>query len=353
MARSKIKNLQLKSYIHTESKRINNPPVGLVSSQTDKTTGRTKYEHDPYIDPYLSWAGKKEGLSFEVPNVSLHIHERIDPQRIAKAFLKKKAYIQPSLFEDPFIDLPLFKAAHFYEHEQDWSNRLIAGDSLLVMNSLLQKEGMAGKVQMIYIDPPYGIKYNSNFQPFLNKRDVSSGDDKDIPAEPEMIKAFRDTWELGIHSYLTYLYDRLYLAKDLLDETGSCFIQISSENMHLIRVICDEIFGAENFCATIPFRKKTMPLGAKLLESMHDYLIWYAKNINKVKYRHLYEKQNIQGDIHWGRVELKDGTRRKMTKEEINNHSLLPSGARIFRLVPLWPPEYRERDDYPVEFRGK
>ncbi|MBI3752720.1 MAG: hypothetical protein HY266_01580 [Deltaproteobacteria bacterium] len=227
----KGKEISVESYSHKGKKRKNNPPVGLVSSATDKLNGRTKYQHDPHIDPYLSWAGKTEGMEFEVQNVSLHIHERIDPKRIIKSFLKEDTKPkQPSLFEQPDNDPPLNKAIDFYRHEQDWTNRLIAGDSLLVMNSLLKKEGMAGKVQMIYIDPPYGIKYNSNFQPFVNKRDVKDGNDADIPAEPEMIQAFRDIWELGIHSYLTYLRERLLLAKELLHESGSCFVQISDEN---------------------------------------------------------------------------------------------------------------------------
>jgi adenine-specific DNA-methyltransferase len=228
MARIKAdKKIEIKTYDHKGAKRKNIPPVGLVSSATDKLDGRAKYAHDPHIDPYLSWAGKKEGTEFEVQNVSLHIHERIDPKRITKAFLKKDTGPkQISLFEQPDNEPPLNKAIDFYKHEQDWTNRLIAGDSLLVMNSLLNKEGMAGKVQMIYIDPPYGIKYNSNFQPFVNKKDVKDRDE-DIPAEPEMIQAFRDTWELGIHSYLTHLRDRLLLAKELLHESGSIFVQIN------------------------------------------------------------------------------------------------------------------------------
>ncbi|MBI3289863.1 site-specific DNA-methyltransferase [Candidatus Microgenomates bacterium] len=334
MARSKIRNLQLKTYIHPESKRVNNPPVGLVSSQTDKTTGRTQYEHDPYIDPFLSWAGKKEGISFEVPNVSLHIHERIDSQRIAKAFLKKKAFTQPSLFEDPFNDLPLFKAAHFYEHEQDWANRLIAGDSLLVMNSLLQKEGMAGKVQMIYLDPPYGIKYNSNFQPFLNKRDVKDRDE-DIPAEPEMIKAFRDTWELGIHSYLTYLYDRLILARELLKESGSVFVQISDENVHHVKELMDEVFGPENFCSVVTFAK-TSGFSPILLSNVSNYLLWYAKDKEQTKYRQLYkDKSEGRGINVYQWVELKDGVRRKLTKEEREEPALIPKGSKLFRLSDI------------------
>ena len=155
---------EVDSYAHKGAKRKNNPPVGLVSSATDKLNGRTTYQHDPHIDPYLSWAGKAEGLSFEVQNVSLHVHERIDPKRITKSFLKeKKAFEkQLSLFDEPDNEPPLHKAIDFYRHEQDWTNRLIAGDSLLVMNSLLRKEGMAGKVQMVYIDPPHRIKNNSN-----------------------------------------------------------------------------------------------------------------------------------------------------------------------------------------------
>ena len=162
-----------------------------------------------------------------------------------------------SLFETH--DKPLREAVEFYKHKENWSNRLIAGDSLLVMNSLLEKEGMGGKVQMMYFDPPYGIKYGSNFQPFVNKRDVKDGSDEDLTQEPEMIKAFRDTWELGIHSYLTYLRDRLLLAKELLHESGSVFVQISDENVHHVREIMDEVFGKNNFVCIIPFRKKLMP----------------------------------------------------------------------------------------------
>jgi len=153
-----------------------------------------------------------------------------------------------------FFDIgkrPLREEIEFYKHRDGWTNRLVAGDSLLVMNSLLEKEGMGGKVQMVYFDPPYGIKYGSNFQPFVNKRDVKDGNDQDLTAEPEMIKAFRDTWELGIHSYLTYLRDLLLLAKELLHESGSIFVQISDENVHLVRCLMDEVFGVENFVSLI------------------------------------------------------------------------------------------------------
>ena len=163
--------------------------------------------------------------------------------------------MQPSLFERREENPPLREAIDFYRHAHGWSNRLIAGDSLLVMNSLLEKEGMAGQVQMVYIDPPYGMNYGSNFQPFVNKREVKDGKDEDLTQEPEMIRAFRDTWELGIHSYLTYLRDRLLLARDLLHESGSCFVQIGDENVHLVRDLMDEVFGAKNFVSLVTFRE--------------------------------------------------------------------------------------------------
>src|SRR5690606_36253186 len=214
--------------------------------------------------PYLNWAGKAERTSFEIDTVSLHVHERVDPATILANARKRlkgekagEVWRQADLFAAPFENLPLRDALDFYKHEKGWSNRLIAGDSLLVMNSLLQKESMAGKVQMIYFDPPYGIKYGSNFQPFVNKKDVKDKSDKDLTQEPEMLKAFRDTWELGIHSYLTYMRDRLLLAKDLLNETGSIFVQISDENVHRVRELMDEIFGAENLCSLIYFSTTT------------------------------------------------------------------------------------------------
>ena len=219
---------------------------------------RQELDYDPHLDPQLVWAGKKEHSSFEVPTVSLHVHERIDPSTIIEAVRKRNGSAvpeQPSLFERREENPPLREAIDFYRHAHGCSNRLIAGDSLLVMNSLLEKEGMANQVQMVYIDPPYGIKYGSNFQPFVNKRDVKDGKDEDLTQEPEMIRAFRDTWELGVHSYLTYLRDRLLLSRDLLHESGSCFVQIGDENVHLVRNLMDDVFGKENFCALISFSK--------------------------------------------------------------------------------------------------
>ncbi|TYC62139.1 site-specific DNA-methyltransferase [Zoogloea oleivorans] len=316
---------QVLAYRYDE-KRKNNPHVGMVDVASDHEESETTWAYDPHIDPalqfdpqragietliddalasgdaaqmraaleelkrmqspYLNWAGKAERTSFEVDTVSLHVHERIDPATILAAVQKRikdskgktVGGFQPDMFHAPFENLPLSQAIDFYKHDRDWANRLIAGDSLLVMNSLLQKEGMAGQVQMIYIDPPYGIKYGSNFQPFTNKRDVKDRKDEDLTQEPEMIKAFRDTWELGIHSYLTYLRDRLLLAKELLHESGSVFVQIGDENVHLARNVMDEVLGAENFISLITFRKKGMTLGSDNLEGTVDYLIWYARS---------------------------------------------------------------------------
>ena len=279
--------------------------------------------------PYLQWTGKAEGTSFDVDTVSLHVHERIDPatilgevQKRMKAGKKSSGAFQPDMFHAPFENLPLRDAIDFYKHERDWANRLIAGDSLLVMNSMLQKEGMAGQVQMIYIDPPYGIKYGSNFQPFTNKRDVKDRKDEDLTQEPEMIKAFRDTWELGIHSYLTYLRDRLMLAKELLNESGSIFVQISDENLHHVRELMDEIFKPDNFLGVITFAKTSSansPMGKTLfLPEVTDKLIWFTKNRQHTKFRHLFsdkaDNQTSNDLFNW--VKTSRGEKRPLTREE-------------------------------------
>jgi len=325
---------QILSYRHPD-KRKNNPEVGMVTPYTDGEDGKTAWRHDPHLDPTLSWTGKAERLSFEVDTVSLHVHERIDPMSILAAVRKdqskgkqgKAKAMQPGLFDAPFESLPLRDAIDFYKHDKGWSNRLVAGDSLLVMNSLLQKEGMAGQVQTIYLDPPYGIKYGSNFQPFVNKRDVKDRKDEDLTQEPEMIKAFRDTWELGIHSYLTYLRDRLLLAKELLSESGSVFVQISDENLHHVREIMDEVFGAGNYCSTIQVQKTGSQEGT-LLGATVDFLVWYAKEKAKVKYRQLYLPRT-QGDKSFTRydfIELPGGASRRLTRDELFGQTGIPVG---------------------------
>jgi adenine-specific DNA-methyltransferase len=289
---------EIDSYEHYGSDRVSIPQVGLVKPETDPDTGKKKkYAYDPHLDPQLQWAGKTEHTSFEVPTASLHIHERIDPRRIVESVRAKENSPQLSLFENE--KKPLREAIEFYKHKENWSNRLIAGDSLLVMNSLLEKEGMAGKVQMVYFDPPYGIKYGSNFQPFTNKRDVKDGSDHDLSSEPEMLKAFRDTWELGIHSYLTYIRDRLLLAKELLNETGSVFVQIGDENVHKVRALLDEIFGAEQ-CVSQIVVKKTLGLGSSTLSGTMDYILWYSKDISRRKTRTIFTDRIIgEGTGYW------------------------------------------------------
>jgi adenine-specific DNA-methyltransferase len=345
----------IEQYDHKDKKRANNPPVGLVTPETDQDKPAKKYAYDPHLDPQLVWAGKAERTSFEVPTVSLHVHERIDPRTIVEAVRKRNGDGLPTqgfLFESKMENPPLREAIDFYKHAHNWSNRLIAGDSLLVMNSLLEKEGMAGQVQMVYIDPPYGIKYGSNFQPFVNRRDVKDGKDEDLTQEPEMVRAFRDTWELGIHSYLTYLRDRLLLARELLHESGSCFVQISDENVHHVREVLDEVFGKKNCCGLITF-VKTSAQEALLLPSVCDYLLWYANSIEKVKFRKVWLPKATEdpGTAEYNRLELPDGTRRPMNDAELRDVSLLPAGSRTYRqdnIVSQRPP-----GDFPVEFEGK
>lgn len=356
MAKGEKDNHSIDQYTYPEKKRLNNPPVGLVTPGTDKDDPKKKYQYDPHLDPRLDWAGKAEHTSFEIDTVSLHVHERIDPitviSGVRKQVSEEEEVCQLSLFEKPANYRPLREAIDFYKHDQDWSNRLIAGDSLLVMNSLLEKEGMAGKVQTIYIDPPYGVKYGSNFQPFVNKRDVKDGKDEDLTAEPEMIRAFRDTWELQIHSYLTYLRDRLLLAKELLAESGSCFVQISDENVHLVRNICDEIYGVDNFCAQVAFQK-TGGFAPKLLSSVYDYIIWYAKDKNTVKYRKLFRERSksmMESGYSW--IELHNAERRKLSREEVSGDKDMPNGKR-FQSSILVSAGASEKGSQPFDYNGR
>ena len=346
----------IEAYDHTGQERLNNPPVGLVSPDTDGDAGRRTYEYDPHLDPQLQWAGKAEHTSFEMPTVSLHVHERIDPRTIIEAARKRNgagAPVQGSLFELPEENPPLRSAIEFYQHRHNWSNRLVAGDSLLVMNSLLEKEGMGGKVQMVYIDPPYGIRYGSNFQPFVNRRDVRDGRDEDLTQEPEMIKAFRDTWELGIHSYLSYLRDRLLLARELLTESGSCFVQISDENVHLVRCLMDEVFGTANFVSLISYAP-TSGLGNRNLETAGDYIVWYARSKQKIKSRNIWLEKEMQPDNAYRFVVLPEGERRPLTPEERSTRQPLPPGSNIFQYDNLTSPRPAGDGDLRIfEFDGR
>src|SRR5208337_584075 len=234
------------------------------------------------------------------------------------------------LFGDPQHSI-IDQITRAYEYQDGWVNRMILGDSLVVMNSLLHFENLGGQVQMIYMDPPYGVKYGSNFQPFVRRRDVKHGDDEDLTREPEMVQAYRDTWELGLHSYLTYLRDRLLLIRNLLHSTGSVFLQISDENVHHARELLDEVFGSRNFVSLITF-KKTSSASGSLLSSVSDYLLWYAKDIERLKYEQLYSEKSAgeAGGTQYTWAEHPDGTRLNYGSFE-RLEAEAPKGSRVFR----------------------
>lgn len=348
----------VEAYTHDDKKRTNNPPVGMA--QHDKAEEKVKtYQFDPHLDPTLQWAGKVEGMSFDVPTSSIHIHESIKPHSIIARVMKEYSNAlegqvegQQSMFE---AETPAERmrrrreSIEFYQHGVNWTNRMIAGDSLVVMNSLLEKESMAGQVQMVYIDPPYGIKYGSNFQPFVDKRDVKDKKDDDLSQEPEMIKAFRDTWELGIHSYLSYLRDRLLLARELLADSGSVFVQISDENVHHIRELCDEIFGPENFISQIMFQK-TSYQETKFLAGVGDILIWYGKDKTKTKSRKLYQRKNLSEVIgSYDLIELENGDVQRISKLGKN----LPEDGKYFRASDLTSSGVSATSSGGYVFQGK
>jgi adenine-specific DNA-methyltransferase len=355
MARNNSGNQKdVEQYTHETQERLNNPPVGLVTPDTDKDLGKKQYQYDPHLDPQLVWAGKAEHTSFEVPTVSLHVHERIDPKRIIEQVRKEETQDSEQMSLFAAQENPLREAVEFYKHKDGWTNRLIAGDSLLVMNSLLEKEGMGEKVQMVFFDPPYGIKYGSNFQPFVNKRDVIDGKDEDLSAEPEMLKAFRDTWELGIHSYLCYIRDRLLLSKKLLTDNGSVFVQISDENLPRVRCILDEVFGSQNFVSVISF-STTRGFSSSTISRAGDYLCWYAKDKSNIQYNPLFKEKDFrsgEGTAYYEFVELPDSTERRLNKDEISNHDLLPQGSRIFSQSNL-SAKGLPSNPQPYKYKGK
>lgn len=277
--------------------------------------------------PFLNWTGKAERHQISVPTVPLFVHERHSTKAILEGIKHRKA---KGTTYDLFGDgggLDVTDKLDAYEHKGPWQNRMILGDSLQVMNSLLEFEGLGGQVQMVFMDPPYGVKFGSNFQPFVRKRDVKHGTDSEMTREPEMVKAYRDTWELGLHSYLTYLRDRLLVARDLLSETGSIFVQISDENIHHVRELMDEVFGATNFCSQIAFQTTT-GRGAELLDNTFDTLIWYAKNRSFAKYRQIYTEK---GDrlAYFNYLEKSDGTWEKLTAGQLAGDEPISEGRRF------------------------
>ncbi len=380
---------EVQDYRHNTATRKNNPPAGIAAQGKIQETPKQEYAYNPHLppnlrsdpngdadklpellqiaqqrkltteeaktlanalrqhDPWLEWAGKQETKSFTVDPIALHIHERVS----AKAILKvaERQNVQRDLFADP--QQTYGEAVDFYQHDVDWANRLILGDSLTVMSSLAHREDLAGKVQMIYIDPPYGIKFASNFQPTVFQRNVKDRA-QDLTREQEQIRAYRDTWTLGIHSYLAYLRDRLIVAKKLLHDSGSVFVQISDENLHRVRCLLDEVFGSENFVSLITFTK-TSPLGSKLLVSRCDYIIWFAVDKDQCKYHPLFVPKGIGEGSSYKYVELIDGTRRQMTQQEQQRPSLLPDGAAPFVLGNLLSTGYTESCYYNFQFEGR
>lgn len=339
MAKKQSQSLTPIESVKHREKRANIPTEELRDFMTDEDKNPTSvfYPRDTSLDPQLVWKGKDEQdqKPLEVPSVPIYIQEKIHPQAIIEDFRVQaqleKVENQLNLFGD-FNGIKFEQMIDFYQHKEGvkWTNRMILGDSQLVMNSLAEKEGLKGKVQMIYIDPPYGIKFGSNWQVSTRKRDVKDGKAEEATRQPEQIKAFRDTWEFGIHSYLAYLRERLTVARELLTDTGSVFVQIGDENVHLVRCLMDEIFGSGNFCGLIAFQTTTGQ-SSTLLASTSDYLVWYAHNKPRVKYRTLYwqkGKTDITGS-EW--IENSDTTARKPFLEEIENPAILPKNAKIFR----------------------
>lgn len=304
--------------------------------------------------PFLNWAGKAERQQITVPTLPLFVHERHSTQAILETLKSHKAKgTNLDLFGD--IDLDVADKLDAYEHKGPWTNRLILGDSMQVMNSLLEYEGMGGQVQMIYFDPPYGVKFGSNFQPFVRDKKVKDNHGKDdfMIREPEMVKAYRDTWELGLHSYLTYLRDRLFVAKDLLAQSGSVFVQISDDNVHIVRDILDEVFGKSNFVSQIAF-KKTGGFSGNYLSSNHDFILWYARAKEHLEYHPPYvaNPEPEPDDPNYVWLEFPDGNIRRMTPEERRREVPLPEDARVFRYGPLTS-DGAAKEPQPFEFDGQ
>jgi adenine-specific DNA-methyltransferase len=349
---------------HVADKRPNIPTRELAGFAKDEEAKAVLYPRDPSLDPQLVWKGKDEQdrTPLEVPAVPIYVQEKVHPLALVGDLKARAAAGKPrpaDLFSD-FNGLDDFqKKVEFYQHDQHWTNRLILGDSLLVMTSLAEKERLKGKVQMIYIDPPYGIKFGSNWQVSTRKRDVKDAKAEDLTRQPEQIKAFRDTWELGIHSYLTYLRDRLTAARELLTESGSVFVQIGDENVHLVRSLMDEVFGSENGVSTIAFTKTTgagsFAGGTDFLAATGDYILWYSRNKEVAKYRPIWREAAKDESAGYRWVRFADGTFRGMTASELRGETPLPSDARPYKPDNITSQTTRvgQTTVFPVEIGGK
>ncbi|GGP12988.1 site-specific DNA-methyltransferase [Nonomuraea glycinis] len=350
----------IESFKH-EDKRTNIPTADSHDLLDEQAAGiaKLRYPRNPELDPQLVWNGKdaQDSGDLVVDAPPIYIQEKIDPRVLIENLRRtaERPEDEPELtLFDTFDGLDGFEAIEYYQHQANWSNRMILGDSLQVMASLAEKENLRGKVQMIYIDPPYGIKFGSNFQPFVGKRNVKDGKIEDVTREAEQIKAFRDTWQLGIHSYLSYLRDRLIISRDLLTDSGTIFIQIGDENVHLIRALLDEIFGSENFISLITVRKTT-GVDATYLAATVDFILWYGKDAKQTKYRQLYVSKvtESEGADRYDQVLLSDGTARRIRPEERVDPSTLPTGAVRYRLDNLTSDEFRPDSTVDFEFEGR
>lgn len=364
----KVQAKKVETLTHDEASRKNIPTAEYeaVLHEKDKSSIRVAYDRrNRDLDPQLVWRGKDEqdwsDLIVHAP--PLYIQEKVHPKVLIDDLRRQTEKAQAEAEEqdqgfmgDLFADfngLPSEDAkTEFYQHDAHWSNRMILGDSLQVMASLAEREGLRGKVQCIFLDPPYGIKFNSNFQWSTTSREVKDGNTQHITREPEQVKAFRDTWEDGIHSYLTYLQDRLTVIRDLLSPSGSVFLQIGEENVHRLRAIMDTVFGDENFIAQISFRKKLMPLGAKTLEGMSDYLLWFAKDKKQIKYRQLFVETTPDPAGRWTGVQDAVGNLRRFINDERKNFQSIPDDAKIFGTVSQWAPSFSENGVYKFSFEG-
>ena len=352
---------RVESFRHEEAKRPNLPSAEhqSVMSAEDQTPIRSAIERRNLdLDPQLVWRGKDDGESFEVQAPPLFIQEKVHPKALIDDLKRvaaqgKAPEDQASLFDD-FNGLPSAEArTEFYQHDANWSNRMILGDSLQVMASLADREGLRGKVQCIYIDPPYGIKFNSNFQWSTTSRDVKDGKADHITREPEQVKAFRDTWRDGIHSYLSYLRDRLTVARELLTESGSVFVQIGDENVHRVRALMDEVFGPNSFISLVSF-KTSIGLGSQYLDNTSNYIVWYCKAPERGKFRSLFRELEPwkEGATRYKKLRLADLAERGVTREEVNGAMKLPAESRLFRDQGLTSRSASATTTYPVSFRG-
>lgn len=359
------KKKNVETLTHEEASRKNIPTAEYQSmmKRDERDPIRVAYaRRNRDLDPQLVWHGKDEQdwSDLIVHSPPLYIQEKVHPKALIDELLRESrkrehdaGQTTPDLFAD-FNGIPKgIDKTDFYQHDQNWSNRMILGDSLQVMASLAEREGLRGKVQCIYIDPPYGIKFNSNFQWSTTSRDVKDGKVDHITREPEQVKAFRDTWRDGIHSYLTFLRDRLTVARDLLNDSGSIFIQIGDENVHRLRALLDEVFGEENFVEEISYRTKNMTLGGRFLEGICDTILWYSKDRDSLKYRSLFKWSDVEKDTHWNQVMAEDGSSRKLAADEIDNHSKFAANERLYQLYPLYPAGSFATGLYTFRFQGR